>query len=142
MDQLQDTINCIRAFNRFYVVKLGYLNQNYLGTGYNITEFSILYEIQENPGINAKALCDRLCMDKSYISRVLRAMESRNLLIRHRCQEDRRSYSLSLTPFGQQELLRIIDIVCHNFESILSPASPQCQKNLCQALNYVIQTLS
>ena len=142
MESLQETVNCIRAFNRFYVVRLGYLNQNYLGTGYTITDMFILYEIQQTKGINAKALCDKLCMDKSYISRVLRTLEAKGLLVRQVSSTDHRSYQLFLTPLGEQETERTIDAICANSQTLLADISPQAQKDLCGAMELIMKTLS
>ena len=142
MDTTQETIRCMRAFNRFYTVRLGFLDQDYLGTGYSITEMRILYEISDYPNINAKTLSDHLRMDKSYISRVIRTMEGRGLLQRQVSAADRRSYDLRLTPEGRETIARLIQATSADMETILAPLGPQEQEGLRRAMTNIMHILS
>ena len=142
MAALQKTIDCIREFNRFYTVRLGFLDQNYLGTGYSITEMRILFEINASGGVNAKTLSDRLRMDKSYISRLVRSMEQRGLLLRKVSKSDRRSFDLYLTQTGQDEMARLISATHANIQKIVAPFDAKEQEALCQAMTFIMEKLS
>ncbi len=60
MEDKQETINQIREFNRFYTVLPGFLNQDYLQSGYSVTETRILFEIYRNRQISASTLIGML----------------------------------------------------------------------------------
>ncbi len=56
MNEKNGVVNCIRKFNRFYTVQLGFLNQNYLEFGFSVTETRILFEVNSANGISASHL--------------------------------------------------------------------------------------
>ena len=142
MQAIKEAVSCIREFNRFYTVRFGFLDQSYLGTGFSITEMRVLFEIHSCNGVNAKTLSDRLRMDKSYISRVIRSMMQRGLLFREVSAEDRRSYDLQLTEAGRQEMDRLIAAVNVDIEKILAPFDGEDQKALCEAMQLIMEKLS
>lgn len=116
---MKEIISTIREFNRFYVAEFGLLNQNYLGTGYSATEMRVLYEISVTDGINAKQLSDMLRLDKSYISRIIRSFESKNLIIRKSDENDRRAFMLSLSDKGRYELDKLISVASTDIQNIV-----------------------
>ena len=142
MKATQATIDSMQNFNRFYTVRLGFLNQNYLGTGYSVTEMRILFEISESAAVTARYLCDLLRLDKSYISRIIRSMEQRGLVYREVSAADRRALELRLTALGKQEIDRLNAATAMNIETMLDPFDEAEQQMLCDAMTCIMKKLS
>lgn len=133
-----EIVETMRRFGRFYTVSLGVLDQNYLGTGFSLTEMRIIFEIDWNSGISAKQLSELLRLDKSYISRIIRGFEQRGLVDRRQSCSDRRSFELSLTREGRaaSELLRCA--VQENIENLLRPLDEERQNEAAAAMERIM----
>jgi DNA-binding MarR family transcriptional regulator len=83
----------------------------------------ILRRLVQSPGINQRELATALGMHASRLVAVLDEMETLGLLIREANAEDRRTYSLQVTPKGRQTMEQIAAI------------SQQHNEALCAALN-------
>lgn len=103
MEDRQKTIHEIREFNRFYTVLSGFLNRNYLDSGYSVTETRILFELKQNGQMTANRLITMLRLDKSYVSRLIRNFEQKCIITRETDPEDRRTLIIRLTPRGRLE---------------------------------------
>ena len=69
--------------------------------------FAVLSLIHDNPGITPMALSRASGRDKSTLTPVLRDLDKRHFIARQPTANDRRSYSLFLTPAGQAKLARL-----------------------------------
>src|SRR5688572_24009679 len=96
-----DTIDRIRAFNRFYTRRLGLLDRSYLGSAMTLTEVRVLYELSHHPGQTARALAQGLGLDEGYLSRLLKRFGQNGWLRRQADPADARARLLGLTPAGQ-----------------------------------------
>lgn len=141
MDDRQETIHQIRAFNRFYTVLLGFLNQDYFGSGYSVTQTRILFELQQNGQMSASQLIDLLHLDKSYVSRLIRSLEQKALLTRRVSPEDGRARILELTPAGQAETARLIELTDRKIYELVKPLNAEACDSLCQAMQTIIGSL-
>ena len=83
----------------------------------------ILRRLVQSPGISQRELATTLGMHASRLVAVLDEMESLGLLIREANAEDRRTYSLQVTPKGKETMEQIAAI------------SQQHNEALCAALN-------
>jgi DNA-binding MarR family transcriptional regulator len=83
----------------------------------------ILRRLMQSPGISQRELATALGMHTSRLVAVLDEMESLGLLIREAKAEDRRTYSLQVTPKGKETMDQIAAI------------SQQHNEALCAALN-------
>lgn len=142
MENKQEAINQIREFNRFYTVLLGFLNRNYLDSGYSVTETRILFELRENGQISANQLIEILHLDKSYISRLIRNFEKKELIIRKTSSDDRRALIIQLTHKGLQETEKLIAITNHEIFKLIEPFSLETCSDLCKAMRKIINTFS
>ena len=69
--------------------------------------FAVLSLIHDNPGITPMALSRASGRDKSTLTPVLRDLGKGHLIARQPTANDRRSYSLFLTPAGQAKLAKL-----------------------------------
>ena len=95
-----DTINNIRAFNRFYTNILGLLDQHIVKSVYSLTEARILFDLNEIGSCMASALSARLNVDKSYMSKIIAEFEKNGLISKKMSSEDNRANFLELTEKG------------------------------------------
>ena len=101
MKKSLQTAILIRKFNRFYLPYFHLLTQKYLNTEYSVAEARILYEIYENKEISARDIVNNLHVDKGYLSRILKKLESKSLINREASNDDSRLTVISLTNNGE-----------------------------------------
>ena len=105
---MEDAIDAVRQFNRFYTRRVGALNARFLGTDLSLPEARLLFEIVHSDRPVASDLQKRLGMDAGYLSRVLRRFETRGWIQREAGEDDGRRRLISLTPQGR-EISELID---------------------------------
>nr|WP_321358117.1 helix-turn-helix domain-containing GNAT family N-acetyltransferase [uncultured Draconibacterium sp.] len=104
---MNNYINEIRHFNRFYTSHLGILNNHFLESSYSLTEIRILYEIDEHKNVRAKELCQLLGLNKGYLSRILNRFSKEGIIIKIIPKEDKRTYHINLTANGKKLLNKL-----------------------------------
>ncbi|MCH4206949.1 MAG: MarR family transcriptional regulator [Solobacterium sp.] len=97
----------IRVFNRYYDRLLGVFSERALDTAYTMPQARVIGEIYRNPGISANQIAGYLEMDRSYLSRMLRKMETEGTIERRPSTESQKIKCLYLTKAGnvQADLL-------------------------------------
>ncbi len=119
MEKSLETAINIRKFNRFYLPYFHLLTQKYLNTEYSMAEARVLYEIYENEEISARDIVSNLCVDKGYLSRILKKFESKSLIKRELSSDDSRRTLISLTRNGNMIA-----------ESLITESNHQIEKNI------------
>lgn len=142
MDDKRRTIETIRAFNRFYRVQLGFLNRNYLDSGYSVTETRLLFELHQAEQVGMNRLIDMLRLDKGYISRLIRKFEQNGMATRETDPCDRRAVLVRLTAEGHQEAERLIGITNHEIYQLIRQFDPAACGELCAAMEQIIKIFS
>jgi len=102
-----DQISALRAFNRFYTSKLGFLDQQLLKSPFSLSEARVLYEVAAREGACAKGIGIELGLDPGYLSRMVQKFDEDGLITRKPLPADRRQYRLSLTAKGRQEFTKL-----------------------------------
>ena len=74
-------------------------------------EFSLLAMLAANPGINSITLARIYQLDKATLSLSIKSLVKRGLISSTRNANDRRYYSLSLTPAGRAKLRRLTRLI-------------------------------
>jgi DNA-binding MarR family transcriptional regulator/N-acetylglutamate synthase-like GNAT family acetyltransferase len=98
---LERDVAAVRQFNRFYTRRIGVLEERLLDTPFSLTESRLLYELANRAAPTASELAKDLGLDPGYLSRILRAFESRGLVVRTPSEIDGRQSHLELTPQGR-----------------------------------------
>ena len=91
----------VRAFNRFFAVKIRVFNRYAFETPYSLVEGRVICEIERHTGCTANQIAEILDMDKSYLSRVIGKLEDDGLLEKSISENDNRKKHLYLTEKGQ-----------------------------------------
>ena len=97
-----ETIDRIRAFNRFYTERMGLLDRSYLNSGLTVTDVRVLYDLAHHGPLTARAMASGLRLDQGYLSRILGRFAGHGWLARQPDPTDGRAVLLSLTPAGLQ----------------------------------------
>lgn len=140
-DQTTDTIDRIRAFNRFYTRHIGILDECFLGERYSLPEIRVLFEAARDSRTTATTLADYLRMDPGYVSRILAKLLERGLLQRDADPGDRRRKQLTLTPRGEAQLKSLDGLARESMQSLLKSLSPDQQDELIAAMTRIRQLL-
>lgn len=82
------------AFTRFYKPRLDALDLTY-------PQYLVFLVLWEKDGITVKALGERLFLDSGTITPLIKRLEARGLVSRHRDEEDERQVRIRLTAEGR-----------------------------------------
>ncbi len=93
-------------------LKIG-LRRMFLAAGHDITpeQWVVLYRLHETQGLTQCGLGERTVKDRTTITRILDRMEAKNLLVRRRDRQDRRSQRIFLTPEGKMLVTKLVPLV-------------------------------
>lgn len=100
-------VSRIRAASRKLVRELGFMQKTLAGTEYSASAVHAIIELGECGGMSAKQLCERLLLEKSTVSRLLKMLVERGIIEETRCEADARSKNLKLTEEGNRLLVGI-----------------------------------
>jgi DNA-binding MarR family transcriptional regulator/GNAT superfamily N-acetyltransferase len=133
-------IQQIRSFNRIVAECIGALDDRFLGRGLPLGEARLSWEIGPN-GAEVRALRGLLGLDSGYVSRVLRSLEQKGLVLVRTSPDDGRVRQAHLTEAGlaeRAELDRRSDVLALR---ILEPLSVRQRATLVAAVTEVERLL-
>jgi DNA-binding MarR family transcriptional regulator/GNAT superfamily N-acetyltransferase len=131
----------VRDFNRFYTREIGVLQEGLLSSPYSLTEARTLYEIAKRRSTTASEIGDILGFDRGYVSRILRRLQSLNLLKKTRSTKDGRQLVLTLTRKGHQAYAALDRRSDAEVRRLLEDLSTEEIHKLLQAMHTVRQLL-
>ena len=99
---MQDQIDALRTFNRFYTRQIGLLNQTFLNSDFSLGQARAIFEIAHRDDCTASDLSDALDMDAGQVSRMIKMFEGQGILRRIRSDDDSRERFLKLTSKGRK----------------------------------------
>jgi len=129
---IDERVEAIRAFNRFYTARIGVLHEGLLHTKFSLTESRLLWEFAHCDSTTATELARKLDLDPGYLSRLLRGFKQRGLVKTVRSKDDGRQLLLSLTAAGRKAFAPLDERSQHEVAALLATLSePQQQQLLC-----------
>jgi DNA-binding MarR family transcriptional regulator/N-acetylglutamate synthase-like GNAT family acetyltransferase len=123
----------LRHFNRTYTQRIGLLEESFLGMGMPLAAARLVFEIGPT-GTTVRELRDRLGLDSGYLSRLLRTLEDRGLVMVEPDPDDLRRRRVALTPKGWSTYRRLDDRSERLAEGILQPLSERQRDRLIAVL--------
>ena len=134
-------ISAVRAFNRFYTRKLGFLDQHLLKSPFSLSEARVLYELATRENLLAKEIGIELGLDPGYLSRIVQNFDDNGLITRKPAPSDRRQYQLSLTSKGRQAFAKINRSSHDEIANMLAALAPGDSRRLVEAMTTVERLL-
>ena len=138
----EHAIGAVRHFNRFYTKQIGALNEGLLESPFTLTEARIIYELANRERPTATDLGNELGIDAGYLSRTLRALETRKVITRKTSSTDARQSVVGLSAKGRKEFESLDRLSRNQIEEILNELSPSEQKRLLSAMTLIESTLA
>ena len=102
-------------------------------------QFAILNALLGSPGIDQVSLAKRVAFDPATSGSVIGRLEAKGWVVRKADPNDRRRKLLVVTPAGVQALGLVQADVARIQEKILSPLTPQEQRQFVQLLSRLVQ---
>lgn len=99
---LQEHINTVRQFNRFFTRQIGVLREGLLHSPYSLTEARIIFELANRDNLTASDLGKELGLDAGYLSRMLNKFAQQNLIEKKPSDSDGRQRLINLTAEGRE----------------------------------------
>jgi len=137
--RVEQRVEAVRRFNRFYTKQIGVLQEHLLRSPYSLTEARVLYELAHHEQATATAtdLGAALGLDAGYLSRILNSFQKQGLLERKTSETDGRRSLLRLTPRGRNAFGKI-DAASHNdVGAMLRNLPPDAQSRLVAAMHTI-----
>jgi DNA-binding MarR family transcriptional regulator len=134
---LQQPVEAVRHFNRFYTRQIGVLREGLLRSPFSLSEVRVLYELAHREKPTAAALGKELGLDPGYLSRILRAFEKRGLVRKTPSGADGRQNLLRLTRQGQETFATLNARQSDEIAAMLRALSAESQKRLVEAMHAI-----
>lgn len=97
-------ISDIRSASRDLVRQFGLMNQGVAGTDLSLSAVHAIIEIGRARSLMSRDLCDRLLLEKSTVSRLVKSLVARGEIVEVRSKDDLRVKHLQLTRQGRMRL--------------------------------------
>lgn len=95
---------CLQGFERFS-------GETVRRSGLTHAQFDIIATLGNTPGMTYKELGDKTLITKGTLTGVIERLESKGLVVRTRCLDDKRSFYVALTEEGQQVFAKVFPMV-------------------------------
>jgi len=138
---LNQRIEDLRRFNRFYTKKIGVLHQGLLNSPFSLTEVRVLYELAQRKNLTPSQLSKDLGLDAGYLSRILRSFEKRRMIDKKPSKTDGRQILLDLTKRGQEVFAPLNARASDEIRAIINDLSEAEQNRLMQAMQTIERLL-
>ena len=139
---IEQRIEAVRSFNRFYTRRIGVLQDGYLHSEFSLAEVRVLYELAQRERSTARELGQALDIDAGYLSRIVHGFVRRGLLDRTASDHDGRTRWLCLTPAGRAAFEPLQDSARRQIGALLAALPETAQAQLVTALRQVESLLS
>ena len=113
-------VSRVRSSSRQLVRELGFMGQTLAGTDLHASAVHAIIEIGTADGLTAKQLANKLLLEKSTISRLLKGLKTRGEIAETKSDADARAKHLALTPQGERTLEAVAAFAAPRVSNALS----------------------
>jgi len=99
-----------------------------------VAQHQVLRRLWEGDGILTSALTKDICSDGGTMTGILDRLETKGLVYRKRCADDRRAVRIFLTPAGHDLKAPLMEIIGTINERVLDGFSPEERQQLLRLL--------
>jgi DNA-binding MarR family transcriptional regulator/GNAT superfamily N-acetyltransferase len=135
---LDERVDAVRRFNRFYTQRIGVLRDGLYDSVYSLAEVRVLYELAHaKQPTTATDLVRTLAIDAGYLSRMLRKFEANALIRKVRSKSDGRELHLSLTAAGRKAFAQLDRASHDEIAALLAPLAGDAQHRIVDAMGAI-----
>ncbi|MBH61008.1 MAG: MarR family transcriptional regulator [Alphaproteobacteria bacterium] len=134
-------IRDIHRASREMVRELGFMNRTLAGTDMSASAVHAMVEIGVAGRIPAKVLAEKLLLEKSTVSRLVRSLVNRGEVREVRSQDDGRSKFLSLTFQGERTLKGITGFAEQQVTAVIGPLGSESRQGVVKGLQVYVEGL-
>lgn len=127
----------VREFNREWTQVLGLLDRGLLETDYTLAESRVIFELAQLESWERLALRERLEMDDSFMTRVLRRLEDVGLVESSPSQKDGRALDLRLTESGRDAFAVLNQRSSRQVAELLEPLTEDQLTTLLESMTII-----
>ena len=137
-----EVVHEINEFNRYYTNLSDVLNRHVTENNLTLTALKVLTTLTQEEQCTASKLVDALGIDGGYLSRMLKAFESEQLVSRKKSALDGRTWYLQITAKGRKLLAMMQETAGEQIRQLLEPIAPEQQQALAAAMKTIRNILS
>jgi DNA-binding MarR family transcriptional regulator/GNAT superfamily N-acetyltransferase len=137
-----NVIPILRKFTQTYTAVLGLLNNQIFNSPLSLTESRVIYEIANSAQLTAIELCQRLSLDKGYLSKILKSLKKSGFIFLSANPADKRSSILALSEEGKALIYQMDEGSNDFYSHLLNNYSPFEKYRLTKSTGEALQLLS
>lgn len=138
---MEQRVDAVRAFNRFYTRQIGVLNEKLVRSPFSLTQVRVLYELANHDGITSRELTNELELDAGYLSRIVKEFTAAGFIKREVNQHDQREMALSLTTAGKKSFAPLDRVASEEVQKMLAKLAETDQQKLVAAMTSIRELL-
>ncbi|MGD9804654.1 MAG: GNAT family N-acetyltransferase [Hyphomicrobiaceae bacterium] len=137
------SVDAVRRFSRYYTRRIGVLEDGLLGSGLTLPQGRLLYEIAQCQDGSATPgeMAALLELDAGYVSRLVAALEARNLVVRASSTSDARRVVLRLTEKGRAAFAAVDNRSHNEVSALLGRIRPEARARVVEAMRTIERDL-
>ncbi|KWX00682.1 GCN5-related N-acetyltransferase [Carbonactinospora thermoautotrophica] len=140
-ETLEERVDAVRAFTRFYTNLTGVLREGLLHTPYSLTEARVIFELAQRDATEIATLRRTLDIDSGYLSRILARFAADGLITKERSRTDARRQVIRLTGQGRAAFELLDTRSAEQFRTLLARLPEEEQRRLVTAMGTIRQIL-
>jgi MarR family transcriptional regulator, 2-MHQ and catechol-resistance regulon repressor len=126
---------CLQGFERFS-------GESVRRCGLTHAQFDIIATLGNTPGMTYKELGDKTLITKGTLTGVIERLESKGLVLRTRCLDDKRSFYVALTGEGQKVFDQVFPVVVAQGRQLFASYSDADFDSMDQTLSKLKQLIA
>jgi DNA-binding MarR family transcriptional regulator/GNAT superfamily N-acetyltransferase len=138
---LDQRVDSVRAFNRFYTELIGVLADGLLRTPYSLTEARVIFELAQREESGVGNLRQALAIDAGYLSRILARFQADGLVTRQRSGADARRQVIQLTDRGRATFETLDQRAADEIRALVAKLTEEDQQRLVSAMAVIQQII-
>lgn len=123
-------LNIVLAMARTHNSLFSKIEKSVQENGLNLSEFGVLEFIYNQGPQPVQKIADKILVTSGTITYVINKLESKNLVIRKKCEKDKRIFYVSLTKEGEELILKVFKKHKEFLNDLLSEMDEESKRSL------------